>query len=291
MTKLSIAAVTREAFAFTWQKRSRFWFLAWPGIVVFSIEPFVKSWLLARSLNPYSPDLVLPSFSTLLSLDAWMNNLIHIGSWIIIFLVVVMFSIAWHREYLIPNAVSTVSSSYIWRSRQWKFFRIYLELFFLYLIAVPVILFSMTMISPIIDQILGSNLVFGAVGLFVYGGVWVVCGWFYTRIALAFPAIAVDIVATSQGAWHFSRGNGWRLFSVLAIVAFIYGAALWLLSLAGEALPTGHENALTLMLALPIAVGYATLELIGIAIGVSALSIAYRKLAEAGSSIEEPAAG
>lgn len=293
MEKLNIVAVTTEACLFVWRKRVRLSLLALPGVVVFSVAPFLGALLTSGKLNPYSHNPKLLTISNVWGTGNWALGLTYFGLWIAVLLPLIMFSIAWHREYLEPDEDDGLKSAYVWRLRQRKFFRIYFDWFVLSLIAVPVILFSVTLLLPIFYESLGLDFVsFGvAIELFVFGLSWITCGWFYARIALAFPAISVDSPATSQGAWHFSQGNGGRLFAILAVVAVVYRIAFWPIILVEQELSSAPDNSLALLAAIAITVCSAVIEFVGIAVGVTALSIAYRKLVESGVKMDTPQAG
>lgn len=290
MEKLNIVAVVIEACFFVWRKRVRLLLLALPGIGVFSVAPFVGSLLISGNLNPYSHNSNSLTISNIWESENWALGFTFFGLWIAILLPFIMFSIAWHREYLEPDEAEGLKAAYVWRLRQRKFFRIYFDWFVLILVAVPVILFSVTLLLPIFDETLGRDSISDGVVL-IFGLSWVICGWFYARIALAFPAISVDSPATSQGAWHLSRGNGWRLFAILAVISVVYGIMFWLISFVEQALSSVKDSSLALMAAIPIVFGSAILDFVGIAVGVTALSVAYRKLVASGAKIDAPQAG
>jgi len=62
-----------------------------------------------------------------------------------------------------------------------------------------------------------------------------IVGYFFARICLLFPAIAIDEHVDYRWAWNISNGNGWRLVVVIAILPMFTSAVLSLLNvLYGE---------------------------------------------------------
>jgi hypothetical protein len=86
----------------------------------------------------------------------------------------------------------------------------------------------------------------------------------FARLSLVFPATAIDRDVDFRWAWRLSRGHGWRMFIVVAILPWLISevlAVLW----RGEA----------------TAVETAALTLIGtalFAVEIAALSLSYREL-------------
>jgi hypothetical protein len=86
----------------------------------------------------------------------------------------------------------------------------------------------------------------------------------FARLALVFPATAVDRRPDLKWAWHSTRANGWRLVLVVAVLPYLIS---WLIGLLYRSEPTVLETTLL-----------ATLAIAMFAIGISALSISYREL-------------
>ena len=101
--------------------------------------------------------------------------------------------------------------------------------------------------------------------------------WLFARLSLLFPAAAVERTMTFRESFGLSRGNGWRLigvlFLVVAPVSIVYGAwqIVWISGILG--------SLIGMMLGALID---QSLVFAGIAVGVSALSIAYREFADDG---------
>ena len=98
------------------------------------------------------------------------------------------------------------------------------------------------------------------------------------RLALLFPAAAVDHQMTFGECWATTRGNGLRIAVIVFLVAIpIWGTASLLSAAIGYFF--GQTNSLTALLLAGLV--DQTLGFIGVAVGVSALSIAYRAIMDA----------
>jgi hypothetical protein len=266
--KLSIPATARGAYAFVWQHRRRFFALAFPAIVVLAILTALVVWL--------------PSLVGLAGEDGGDPAVVRGLSWgeilvsVVTMVVWVMFAVAWHRRYLVPAEAATVGEALRWRHRQTRFL---------------LITFAISL-SALLVGFIGGMVVFGLIGgidaFFVSSGMLAPlmpilisvfgfsCGIFiYARLSLLFPATAVDHRLSLGECFKLTRGNGWRLVIILTLVT----APFWITRFLGLATIAffGFFAGLTGTL-----IGVfieQTLAFAGIAVGVSALSIAYRTLA------------
>ncbi len=86
---------------------------------------------------------------------------------------------------------------------------------------------------------------------------------------------------TLREGWRFSKGNGWRLLWIIVFVALPVGIVTWPINFAVSVLlfETGAISSLTANL-LTALIGQF-FGFIGIAVGVSALSISYKRLMDA----------
>jgi hypothetical protein len=119
-------------------------------------------------------------------------------------------------------------------------------------------------------------------GLLVAGNVWPrdgnMRGWFdliqfaasvpalyvVARLSLVFPATAIDRPAGLKWAWRTSRGNGWRLVVVVAVMPWLVSHLVGLLY---REVPTAAEVVLLTVLGTAL-----------FAVEIAALSVAYREL-------------
>ena len=86
---------------------------------------------------------------------------------------------------------------------------------------------------------------------------------------------------TLREGWRLSKGNGWRLLWIIVFVALPVGIVTWPINSAVSALlfETGAISSLTANLLTALLGQF--FGFIGIAVGVSALSISYKRLMDA----------
>lgn len=268
--KLPILSTARGAYAFVWRHRRRFFALAFPAIVVLAILTALVVWL-PPLVGPAGEEGGDPAVVRGLS---WGEILVSIVTMI----VWVLFAVAWHRRYLIPAEAATVGEALRWRHRQTRFllitFGISLLAFvigsfggmaaFGLLVAMDAFLASrgeVASLPPVLAILVAYSL-----GLFIYA-----------RLSLLFPATAVDHRLNLRECFKLTRGNGWRLVIILTLVTapFLITRFLGLATIALFGFFAGLTGTL---------IGVfieQTLTFAGIAVGVSALSIAYRELVPA----------
>ncbi|MEQ8601829.1 MAG: hypothetical protein RIB45_00820 [Marivibrio sp.] len=183
----------------------------------------------------------------------------------------VMFAVAWHRKYLVPQESVTVAGALKWRREK--------TLFLLRVIAIFAIAGVGLVLVVLVSQMLagGSNAgatVGGALAALAFTVV-------FARLSLVLPAMATGREDFRiADAWRASKGNALGMFLILLLptlfaLAVSMPVALLALGLGSAGL-------------LETATGYALLALFGqaanylvIALTVSSLSIAYEQLAPA----------
>jgi len=183
-------------------------------------------------------------------------------NWIAGFAMYTVFAIAWHRRTLVGREASTIGAAMRWGRRQWRFFRrlvflivnLMLLMFFLSLLLMRII-----PIAPVLSALL------------------IIIGLIYARVALVLPAAATDTPMTFVESATLTKGNSWRM--MLAVVVLPLGVTLFgglavLLVVAPLAELIGSSITAQFVLSLVAqSVNYA-----GFAVGITALSIAYRQL-------------
>ena len=267
MKQLAVFEILRDACAFVWLERRGFLSLAFPGIVVIAI------------------------LNTLFTLSAFNNTFGNTFAGLVgiavDMAVQVMFAIAWHRRYLVPNEVTTVRAALRWGPRHTRFLLLAIGVWAL--AGASVFIFTF-----IVASLFGR--LFGAVGsLFgpLFDAVWPIIDTpavagiivaipmllIYARLSLLFPSTSVDHRMSFSECWRVTRGNGWRLALITILIAAPVLVILFLIDFI----------VMTLVLSGSLTVEFADIFLrtalwfIGIAAGVSALSISYRALLEAPS--------
>lgn len=181
--------------------------------------------------------------------------------------VYVMFSIAWHRRYLIGAESTTIGAALRWSSRHWWFlFRFVLIFLILIGVAIPVGFVVFT---------IGSSIpALAAPALLV---MMVLVGLLYSRMLLVFPAIAIDQPMSFRQSFMLTNGNSFRMLGISilpAIPVMLAGLVVTLLLSSAVTSVSGPTLTSTFIVAL-VREAFA---FAGIAVTLSALSIAYRDL-------------
>jgi hypothetical protein len=181
--------------------------------------------------------------------------LIDLGIW-------VMFSVAWHRRYLIPDQICTLQEAVHWGWRQTRFILIAAALS---MFAVAVLLVVILLLALVGYTDPGIEMVFV---------ILVLVGLPYARLSLLFPATTVDHRMSAGECWKLTKGNSWRLFITTSLVGIpVYLVAKTLgFSLAALG---GSDS---LIIGFIVRLIYESLGFVGIAFGISVLSIAYQHL-------------
>ncbi len=184
-----------------------------------------------------------------------------VGNWIAGFALYTVFAVAWHRRTLVgPEA--TIGAALRWGRRQWRFFRrlVFLIVNLMVLMfLLAVLLMAVVPIAPILSALL------------------IAVGLIYARVALVLPATATDTPMTVVESAKLTRGNSWRIF--MAVVALPLGMMLFgglgvLILVAPIADIIGSSMTARFLVSLVS----QTVNYIGFAAGITALSLTYRKL-------------
>jgi hypothetical protein len=258
MKLLSVLSVTGEAYCFVWHERHLLWRLALPGLIVLVLAD--------------AAGLALPFGRGLL----W-----GIAKLILYAGIVILYSVAWHRAYLIPGEPIHPKSAYRWQQRQTKFLMNYVKTT---LVVVPIFLIGSFVAGLLATPFAGGGggtriSTFAVVWLIgTQMAVWIVVGAISARLSLLFPATAADEHMDLGTGWSLTYGNGLRLLGIIILSAVPFWIAylpVQLATYAGISL-VGLRSSLTANLLLAIL--EQGLGLVAVAIGVSALSIAYRRI-------------
>ncbi len=270
--KLPIFGIVKQAYGFVWAHRAEFWKLAIPAIVIVSILGAVFSWGLwtlfgkAQSFGEYLENAANPEVADFQSFF-WL----WLAPMIVFAIVFSMYSVAWHRLYLVPEEQASARAAYRWGGRQWRFLFNYVKVF-------------LVMIPPfIVAEIVILGIAVAAAAAFIISQIllWLILGWFYARFSMLFPSTAADAHMTLREGWRITEGNGWRLLWIIVFVALPVGIVTWPVNSAVSVLlfETGAISSLTANLLTALLGQF--FGFIGIAVGVSALSISYKRLVDA----------
>ena len=287
MLRFQVLRTILDAYTFVWRERQDFLSLAFPAIVALGILSTLLTWL-AMSAVPTGEGkgTETDGLGIGLAFGGLVLGVVSLGVW-------VMFAVAWHRRYLFPDEATTVRAALRWSRRQTRFLLLAIGVS---LVAVGIGLLVLLVLATVGNLLQGGETLDpigpgegtepGGAGVSLFGVVisWLpmsvlVLSWFvYARLSMLFPSTAVDHRMSFRECWQFTRGNGWRLGFIIALVAIPVSAIASLLSflIAIPLTDLGLSGSLTAQFV--GALIDETLAFIGIAVGVSALSIAYRGL-------------
>jgi len=264
--KIPVFATIGGSFRFFWHHRVQFFYLALPPVVVLAIL-----FAMAGTDTPFVPKLNQPyTFKMSESPDAgavW-SALSGLAAFFIMVIVFPLYSVAWHRSYLVPNESVTIGSCYRWRLRHWSFLWSAIKM--------SLILLPVFMVGGLFISFLAAA--FPPIGILLIPILMIFIIVCYSRFSLWLPAAAVDHKMTLQQVLALTKGNGGRLSAILILTGLAVGilngiANLGIVIAAGSLSMVGSlTQSLLTNLALYLIL-YA-----GMAVGISALSSAYKTL-------------
>jgi hypothetical protein len=235
-SRLPVAKVVYGAFAFPWWHRRAF--ARALAIPLVSLVTFTLSWYYAGEwLPPYSN---------------WVLCLV----WAALFAVL---AVTCHRLVLL-DATSVASRSvprWSWRETRFLYWlvAIWLICWIASIAAMTLVLNLGMMVMRPTDLRLDS---------WAQSFAGIPAGYVFARLAPIFPATAIDRTVGLRWAWTLTRGNGWRLFLIVAVLPWLISAAVALLY---------RGNATVVETVLLSFLGSALF-----AVEIAALSLAYREL-------------
>jgi hypothetical protein len=254
-----------------------FWSLALPAVIVLAL------------LSALSGLFGRPAHSSQFGAAGLLWSLVYV---VLQFAAVVMYSVAWHRAYLVPADPMTPRAAYRWGPRQSKFLMAYFKLLGVFI--------PFGLVVGIVASVFFPVFVGGSVstdtGQLAGQVIWfswamaLVGMWIYARLSMMFPAAAVDTPSTLKTSWRMTKGNGLSLFWIVVLVAVPITGLSVLITGAIVALyqSTGAGSILTVNLLASLITIFMTF--VGLAVGVSAMSICYKRLTDAGITGAAPAA-
>ena len=183
-------------------------------------------------------------------------------NWLIGLVFYTLFAVAWCRRTLVSSETITVGAAMNWNRRHWSFFLklilLIINLFGLFLL-MSILLSTILPIAPILSAL------------------FIICGLIYARAALIFPAVATDALMTVGDSIKLTNGNSWRMCIAVAVIPFLImllGSVIVLMLATTFSAFIG--SSVTAQFLLSIAV--QSINYFGFAIGITALSLAYRQL-------------
>ncbi len=267
MQRIPVFRIVTEAYAFLWQQRRDFLFLGAPAFMVVAI----LSTLLTVLFPELSSDIdegMEPEVPGTFLLIALPIIVIWVAVWM-------MFAVAWHRKYLVPDDDVTVRAAYHWRPRHTRFLGAAIVVGLWAGLTFVLVFFTAIAVSGPFTRSLWPEAapeqwVLAMIGLVVWWIAELSAAFVAARYSMLLPSSTVGQRMSSAESWKFTRGNGWRLaliYILIAIAAFVITLPIDLLSDSDGII----ANVVAMLL--DEFVWFVTAALY-----ISVLSIAYRRL-------------
>ena len=200
--KLPILPIVREAYGYVWAERRLFWALAIPAVIVLALIGAVS--------GVFGQAALTSGHKTSAMIWALVYAMLQ-------FAAVVMYSVAWHRAYLVPSDPMTPRGAYMWGGRQVRFLLAYFKLL---AITIPFGIVVGILFSTLFASHQGTS-AGGAPPHLTAGATWFAWGmavigmWIYGRLAMMFPAAALDAPSTIATSWRMTKNNGFAMFWIV----------------------------------------------------------------------------
>ncbi len=258
--KLPIFDIITEAISDTWENRRDLMTFAFLPVLMVSIIGTV----IAAAVG--DPQLVVNERSQTTAQITVAQFLGSVVMLITVFIFYSLFAVAWHRRILVGPEATTVGAALHWGRRQWLFFgriaSLMARLIALMILLSATITFMLQGVLPVIA---------------ILAAIFIAMGMIYARSALVLPGVATDKPMTFAQSMRLTRGNSWNL--VIAIVLLPLG-----IMFVTRIVVTLIEASLAGILGPSVTAGFIfTLIVVSVsyfaaAIGITALSLAYRQL-------------
>ena len=285
MHRVAVFKTVLGAYAFVWQARKDFVSLAIPLVVMLAIVGALYGWLWPP-LFATTPEEIEAAMANRWG-GAMLVGLLFAAFYVAVF---IMFAVAWHRRYLVPDELITVRAALRWGWRQTRFLLLTIAVGLIAALAFAVSFFVVSLIGGLLLDDQGQTALGGlAFAALVIAAALVVLS-IYGRLSMWFPSTAVDHRMSLRECWAFSRGNGWRLALIIVLVAIPIVLLALLVNVPMMLAVIGAGLFYSLTVQLVVSLIQLGISFIMAAAGVSALSIAYRELITAGASVA-PTAG
>jgi len=255
--RLPVLATVLEAYLFVWRERRDLSILAFPAVAVLAVMGTLAMALASGG----EPDTPRGGLGVLLDLAIGALNL---G-------LVVLFSVAWHRKFLVPGEAITVREALRWQRRHTRFL--------LYALGVVALSWLVILAGSVVPLMMGAAAggIAPATVLLVLTAIAAAL-FVYARLSMLFPAAALDRVLGIQQSWLLTARNGVRLALAIVLSSVVYLLAALGLGLALDAAFGDSAVRTSLTVQLIGALVQHGLAFAGLAAGVTVLSIAYREL-------------
>jgi len=225
LKKLPVFATIREAVEGSWQHRGVLLLWLMVCVIVSVLSQYGLEKFLASVDNK---DLSNPSGSFWVSIFLAIPNVAVFS----------VFAVLCHRFFLLKGQKEEILG-WGFTKRVWAFvvlvFCLYGGILFCLVLggfAVEfLILLGSDFQETLQEEIKTQNLILALNGVMLY----IICGYFFARYCLVFPATAVDQNSTLDWSWDHTTGNEWRLVSLVGMLPLVLGLFYCLPSYAGSA--------------------------------------------------------
>lgn len=225
---LPILSTVGDALALIWRRRAQVLRLMWPPALG-------STALTAAGLHASRP-------------WGWLPALLQM-------LLYVWFAVGIHRLILL----GTPPGPWRWSRRETRFALLAVGVYLGVGLVVAALVSGATLVVPLVPEAAALAVVPWLSYLGVLPGAYL-----FARVALAFPAVALDHPVGLDRVWAASAGNGWRLTLLLiAIPSVAWGAANGLIDMAGSRL---------------LSLAWVFLGFLLSAVEIALLSLSYRAL-------------
>ncbi len=206
---LPVWGTIREAFEFGWQKRHilRFWIFV--GAIFGGLANLV-GFFISQGREELESTLVF--------------GLEYFGITFLAFLpstlVWVVLAVFCHRSILLFPLEKDFSLSFVFSSREWKFFAWVILVYIITIIClIPGSMTAGILLLELDEVCTGSPWIKKALEISLFYGLFLFPLYYLAgRWSLVFPLIAIDDSPSLRWSWRMTKGNGWRMCGLVSLI-------------------------------------------------------------------------
>ncbi len=263
--KIPVFATIKSALSFFWSNRVAFLYMAQPPLVILAILYTFSGFDGMGKLSIGGVEMSQrENFGVNFSFRSTYNGFLGIIGLVVWVASFSLYSVAWHRSFLVPNEVLTIRDCYRWQKRHWVFLWSTIKIV-LFMIPIGLAGGLFVAFSGFLAPVIGFFLV-----MFM--------GVIYSRFSLWLPASAIDQKHNMSEILALSKDNGIRLSLIIFLTGLVTGGlnaiASVLITFAAQSLSVIGDLTQSLLASFALLL----ITFAGLAVGVSALSVTYRKL-------------
>ena len=219
MTKLPVFRTTARAYLFVWNEKWDLAKLVWPGGLVVGAVLILFHWQTDQIPN------ILANTGRVLALALF--------GFVVQFAIYIIYAVAWHRKYLLPEVQWGVRGAYVWqRNRQTRFLFAYIKfaIIAVFMLA-PVI--AVVIFIPVIAAAAKSLVVASATPVAVVI-LWILSALLICRFSPALPGAAIEGPLGVSDSIELSKGNAWRLLIMFLLAMGPFWALAFVIDLLAQ---------------------------------------------------------